>query len=108
MHSTLAQSRGLVYEMLPAVGPWPTHLKIQIAWGWDGGTSLSSEAPWLRNMCWLPIRQSQSKEGSKLQVEETLKEKKMDVYKLLVKQDLLQQNSAFTDSARPYISFFTV
>lgn len=32
----------------------------------------------------------------------------MDVYKLLVKQDLLQQNSAFTDSARPYISFFTV
>lgn len=32
----------------------------------------------------------------------------MDVYKLLVKLDLLQENSAFTDSARPYISFFIV
>lgn len=39
----------------------------------------------------------------------------MDVYKMLVKLDLLQQNSAFTDfyftltdSARPYISSFTV
>lgn len=53
----------------------------------------------------------QSKEGSKLQVEDTLKKKRkwlLDVYKLLVKLDLLQQNSAFTDSARPYISFFTL
>lgn len=58
-----------------------------------------------------PSGNLQSKEGSKLQVEDTLKKKRkwlLDVDKLLVKLDLLQQNSAFTDSARPYISFFTL
>lgn len=33
-HSTLAQSRGLVYEMLPTIGPWPIHLKIWVVWAW--------------------------------------------------------------------------
>lgn len=58
-----------------------------------------------------PSRQSQSKEGSKLQVEDTSKKKRrwlIDVYKPLGKLDLLRQNSALTGCAGPYISFFTI